>query len=630
MKRFLLLVLFIHSITFVCFAQETYKPYMEGYLNKKPYHNRTPYALKSHIQVIDGKNELVYDISTGGTLNPLNDELIIENCGDVDIINPRIMINDKWNWYSCESMAAEIIRDSATDEEKAIAIMQFVHNNRYHFQPPGKPRGNDYVSDPVIGLNIFGHMYCGMAARITSTLAKMAGLEARIWGLSGHIVSEIFYDGEWHIFDSDAGVFYLKDDNKTIAGMDDLVKEPWLIERTFHPGLAGWNQAHPRRTSTGRWSDGIKTVVKFYSTTENNEMNELEPRDLYEMNLTLRPGEKIVLRWDNIGKFYNKYLYTEPIFYANGKIVYKPDLTDSAYREHIVSETNIKSVADDGKRPNIHVDTCITESTWRSYKSYIIYKVKSPYVIVGGCLSGDFYRNDTYGDVCQIEISFDGKEWIPVWTAHSTGWIKHTQVFDGLISPVMKAPKYEYYVKVNFAAAGTGFDSPQEPGDNTQAGMDNITMTTDFQVNPLSIPGLSLGSNKVKYFDQTEGLGKVKITHRWFQREDNHYPNAPAKPLSPADNKVVKTLTPVLKWEKAKDIDKNDVIVDYHIQLSSRPDFKWPLSSNFDRNIGSDMTEWKVPEGWLNSNQTYYWRVKAKDKNGNWGEYCNGWSFKTR
>ncbi|MBN2410467.1 hypothetical protein JXQ31_02170 [candidate division KSB1 bacterium] len=626
-----LFFLIILGETVLCFGQDTYKPYMEGYLDKKPYqYNSKPYALKSHEQVIEGKNELVYEINTDGTLNPLNDELVIENCGDVDIINPRITINDKWNWYTCEAMANEIVRDAATDREKAIAISQFVHNNRYHFQPPGKPSGKDYVSDPVIGLNIFGHMYCGMAARITSTLAKKAGLDARLWGLYGHIVSEIFYDGEWHLFDSDAGVFYLNKDNKTIAGMDDLVKDPWLVERTYHPGLAGWKQAHPRRTSTGAWSDGMKTVINFYTTTENNEVEEVEPGDLYEMDLTLRPGEKIILRWDNVGKFYNKYLFTEPLVYANGKIVYKPDLTDNSYRKHIESETNIKSVADDGKRPNIHVDSCITEDTWRSYEANIIYKVKCPYVIVGGCLTGNFYRNDKYGDFCQIELSFDGKQWIPVWTAPTTGWINHNQVLDGLISPVGKEPKYEYYVKMNFAAAGAGFDRPQEPGDNTQAGIDNFTLTTDFQVNPLSIPALSLGLNKVSYTDQTEGRGKVKITHRWYRRDDNHYPDAPVKPLYPADKEVIDSLTPLLRWEEARDIDKNDKIIDYHIQLSARPDFKWPLSANFDRDAGSGAAEWQVPKGWLNPDQTYYWRVKAKDKNGNWGGYSKGWSFTTR
>ena len=153
---------------------------------------------------------------------------------------------------------------------------------------------------------------------------------------------------------------------------------------------------------------------------------------------------------------------------------------------------------------------------------------------------------------------------------------------------------------------------------------------TDFQVSPFSVLELSLGRNKIEYFDQTNGKHKVKITHKWYKREDNHYPNAPSKPFFPADGGEVNTLTPVLKWIEAIDPDKNNKIVDYHILLSDRPDCKWALSPNFDVNIGYNLTEWKVPESWFNSNQTYYWKVKSKDQYGNWSNFSKVWSFRTR
>jgi len=626
MKKLLMVLFLIIFKIFSTFSQDTYKPYFEGYLDKKPYHQRTPYALKNYSQVVENMREMEYYIDVLGTLQPMNDEIIIENIGDEEIINPRITINDKWNWYDSKSIMEEVVRDSKTDKEKAISIWQFVHKNRIHWQPPG----GDNVDDPVKGLNIYGHFFCGSSASITSILAKMAGLNARTWGLSGHVVSEIFYEGGWHILDSDCGVFYLNKDNKTIAGIDELIKNPWLIDRTFHPGLAGWKQAHPRRTSTGAWSENVKTVMKLYTTTENNKISEVSLNSLYEIKLTLRPGEKVIYRWDNIGKYHNNFLYNESPIYANGKIIYNPDYTNNSYRKWILSQRNIKSIGDDGLKPNIHIDSCITERTRSRFQSYIIYKVTSPYVIVGGKIGGDFYKNDTYGDVCQMEISFDGNEWIPVWNAKKTGWIKHNQEIDDIICPVGRDAKYEYYVKVKFVAAGTGLDFPMDPGDNTQAGMDNLTIETDFQVSPFSIPELSLGKNKIKYFDQSNGKSKVKITHRWYQRENNRYPEPPSDPLSPRDGAVVNGMTPILKWKDAVDPDKNDTIVDYHIQLSDRADCKWALSPNFDVDMGYNLTEWKVPESWLNPSQTYYWRVKAKDKNGNWSKYSKIWSFKTK
>jgi hypothetical protein len=110
----------------------------------------------------------------------------------------------------------------------------------------------------------------------------------------------------------------------------------------------------------------------------------------------------------------------------------------------------------------------------------------------------------------------------------------------------------------------------------------------------------------------------------------------------------------MLKWEKAVDPDQGiktidygrsegawtessstrniiegDKITDYHIQISLRPDCKWPLSPNFDIDIHTDEPQFQVPEGWLISGQTYYWRVKAKDNQGNWGEYSEIWEFIT-
>ena len=130
MSKIIIILFFLFSISF---AQETYKPYQEGYVEKRPYHQRTPYSFKNHSQVIEDENEMVYYVTTKGTLNPLNEELIIENIGDEDIVNPRITINGKWNWYTNELMIKEIIRDAKTDKEKAMAISQFVYNNRHYF-----------------------------------------------------------------------------------------------------------------------------------------------------------------------------------------------------------------------------------------------------------------------------------------------------------------------------------------------------------------------------------------------------------------------------------------------------------------------------------------------------------------
>jgi len=79
--------------------------------------------LKTYSKVLEDNQE-EYTINTAGTLEPENTGLVIENIGEEMIVNPRITINDKWNWSTVESIVREIIHQSSavTGEEKAMAI----------------------------------------------------------------------------------------------------------------------------------------------------------------------------------------------------------------------------------------------------------------------------------------------------------------------------------------------------------------------------------------------------------------------------------------------------------------------------------------------------------------------------
>jgi hypothetical protein len=457
-------------------------------------------------------------------------------------------------------------------------------------------------------------------------------------------------------------VFYLDRDNKTIAGMDEVVKDPWLVERTYHPVDDLWRKSHPRRArdiSDTKYSREKfqETVAQWYSTSEDNEARQGTIDKFHKMDLVLRPGEKIMYRWSNIGKWYNNFLYNEPPVYANGKIIFRPDFTTNNYRKGLLNEINVRSISDDGFGPNLHIDSSIIE--FRRYydkpdEAYIVYRVKSPYVIVGGKIGGQFYRNDNFGDVCRMLVSFDNQTWIPVWTAKSTGLIDYYHNIDDVISPLCERPKYEYYVKAEFRAAGHGLDPPQEPGDMSHAGLNSFEIETDFQASPFSIPALSLGLNQIKYEDDNIGNRKVKITQKWHEYFGTHYPASPKKPISPGPGELVSTSIPRLIWEKSSDPDENyvvidfgktdgswtespstrefvtgDKITDYHVQICLREDCKWPLCPNLDIDIHSDKPEFQVPDGWLISGETYYWRVKARDSQGNWGNYSDIWNFRT-
>lgn len=62
--------------------------------------------------------------------------------------------------------------------------------------------GGEMVVDPLILLQLH-EMRCGQVARIACDLFSAAGYQNRLVQLGGHVIAEIYYDGEWHYFDAD-------------------------------------------------------------------------------------------------------------------------------------------------------------------------------------------------------------------------------------------------------------------------------------------------------------------------------------------------------------------------------------------------------------------------------------------
>ena len=64
-------------------------------------------------------------------MNPENVEVTIENLGDRPVVNPRMTVNDLYDWYDVNSMLKEILRGNETDQEKALAIWSWVQTKRW-------------------------------------------------------------------------------------------------------------------------------------------------------------------------------------------------------------------------------------------------------------------------------------------------------------------------------------------------------------------------------------------------------------------------------------------------------------------------------------------------------------------
>jgi hypothetical protein len=602
------------------------------------------------------KGQYRYQINVGGTLDEFNTAqyietydknmrleskfqpnryLIIENTGETDVVNPRIIINGRRNWFSADDILGSIFKAGMSDGEKAMAIYAFLashevqgHENDRRPGPEvpedwSNPSRNQFKerADPVKAVNFYYCGGCQYEAANFVILCRQAGLPARATWLNklneygSHCVAEAWYDNDWHLFDADQRTFYLDSDNTNIASFKKLHENPFLISRGHAGGFA---------------SKGLNDRSNQYKTIYPPHIMPVE-NWLHTMAMTLRPGEKFIYRWDNIGKYRcgdnqrnikpKRPEGLPPYQFANGRIIYQPRLAPAeVYQKGIVSELNIEAVKTEG-------GGVVLQPQVAGFPAFVIYRVDSPYPIVGGLVSAKFSRKSA-DDTCKIYVSVQDSNWVEVYSAKHPGEMIGEADIDDVLNPKPTPAIYDYYVKFEL-------QTKNAPAD---VGMTQLCIESDVQLATTSLPGLSAGVNSVVYSDESkEGSPlrdalrqRVKITHGWTESSATKPPLSSAKPVLPNDGGTVSlaSLTK-LAWQEAKDPD-GDKISDYHIQVSARPDMLLPISGNFDRITSSPKAEWDVPQGWLVKGRTYYWRIRARDSNGVWGNWSKIWKFRTK
>lgn len=126
----------------------------------------------------------------------------------------------------CSSLRAiveSVTRGCQTNDEKAIAIYNFMRLTHYHRAYPSEPGGVPVLKE----INCYGWSLCGGLHAEQSALWREMGWPWRFVGWPGHTTVEAFYDGRWHYLDVFLKFYaWMPDANlpagRTIAGQTDL------------------------------------------------------------------------------------------------------------------------------------------------------------------------------------------------------------------------------------------------------------------------------------------------------------------------------------------------------------------------------------------------------------------------
>ncbi|HID74795.1 MAG TPA: hypothetical protein EYP56_02220, partial [Planctomycetaceae bacterium] len=465
-----------------------------------------------------------------------NRSVLIENVGTTDVHNPRIVVNGKRKWFCLEEIVSEVVQRYDTPAERARAIWEQQRRRRFH-----ACTWDAECNDAVKVLNVYGYTLCGNEAHVINDLWKAAGLRTRRGYPVGHVVCEVFYDGAFHLMDSDEHVICLKRDNRTIASCADVVRDHDLIKRTHTYGIL-----RPESRKTDEFS------ASLYSH-EGPRRGDFGMSTKHTMELTLRPGESIELRWDHIGKEYSagqvpgpgqpmrdglgSLARWGPTAYdnlRNAKLRYRPDLAHSLARRGAEAWDNVR----------LETASARIRPADPRRPARVRWRFASPWVFVGGGAVARVRLRP--GGSAAWRYTATGDSWQTLVEAEKPGAVTLRAGLDDVVSPRGK-PTYRFRLELVLQGGAEASD---------------IRFEHDLQTAPLSLPELEVGTNRIVYTDANQGSRQVRITHRWLERTSWHPPAAPARAVFPADKQTVSGTRITFRWSEVDDPD-GDRIIDY-------------------------------------------------------------------
>ena len=131
----------------------------------------------------------------------------------------------EFNFYNTHDIVKSILSDSLSDKDKSIALWNFVVHNTYH---GGPPENDPQFDNPAILVNAFEAGLCSNRNAALANLAAEAGIRSRIYNMRGHVLTELYFNNDWHVFDADKALFYARPDG-TIASYDYMKRHPEII-----------------------------------------------------------------------------------------------------------------------------------------------------------------------------------------------------------------------------------------------------------------------------------------------------------------------------------------------------------------------------------------------------------------
>jgi hypothetical protein len=385
---------------------------------------------------------------------------------------------------SLDAWKRSFIKDGMNDQQKAMAIWESVLRFRHQEIPPNEFLQNEsHPHDPIKDFNVYGYGQCFCASANIEALARYAGLPARGWGIIGHSVPEVQYDGKWHMLDASLLAYFPKAGaDGSLAGVQEIAAN---IDRWYkdHPQFKGDEQKLLQFSRDRGWKNGPELLAACPTYDQNgwlpagthgwySTMQEYaDPKKTflyeygtalgYEVNVQLCPGERLTRNWFNKGLHVNALEGG-----ANGSlnaVVGKDQYT------YAVAHGDLAP----GRIGNGTLEYDV--GPWRKAEPLEV-RMPCSYVYLGG----EVTAKATVPGGGEIAVAFsdnNGLDWTPLATITTSG----AQRID--LKPLVYR-RYDYRLRFTFKGG---------------AALDDLKITQDVQHSQRALPALAQGSNTITF-----------------------------------------------------------------------------------------------------------------------------------
>jgi hypothetical protein len=426
--------------------------------------------------------------------------------GPVGVVSHIKLLTDKTeDLTDLEAWKKTYIKDGMTDQEKAIAIWKTVIRYRHQDTPPNEGvQSGTNVHDPMRTIHVYGYGQCCCASSNIEGLARYIGLQARGRIICNHSVPEVFYDDAWHLFDASVMDYFIKTDGKA-ASVDEIRKSvmDWHVAnpgyrqadnklREFAKGgnwrtkgpelLAGCKTYDDNGINGAGWHGWPSTMQEYDIKDKEAGVYEYGPTLGYELNIQLRPGEKLIRNWSNKGwhvnmpegnpqvlgdmsplKLQREFGDKSPGRIGNGTLEYTVPLA-GAWKASALSVDNIAD------------DKVVRLKDAAQPGSFVI-RMPSNYVYLSGTVEAKAVVANG-GSITVALSDNNGLDWKEVKKITASGDEK-------LDLKALVYRHYDYRLKFDIAGAGTGLDA--------------LKITHDIQHSQAPLPLILEGDNKISF-----------------------------------------------------------------------------------------------------------------------------------